>query len=45
LARRLGLGDYFWDDDIEAAYRYQLGPSGVSLDTLRENPGGIRVPL
>jgi anaerobic selenocysteine-containing dehydrogenase len=45
LACRLGLGAYFWDGDIEAAYRYQLQPSGVSLDTLRENPGGVRVPL
>lgn len=45
LARRLGLGAHFWDGDIDAAYRYQLGPSGVSLDTLRENPGGVRVPL
>jgi anaerobic selenocysteine-containing dehydrogenase len=45
LACRLGLGTHFWDGDIEAAYRYQLGPSGVSLDTLRENPSGIRVPL
>jgi anaerobic selenocysteine-containing dehydrogenase len=45
LARRLGLGAHFWDGDIEAAYRYQLAPSGVSLDTLRENPSGVRVPL
>ena len=28
--------------DIEAAYRYQLGPSGLSLETLREHPGGVR---
>ena len=26
-------------------YRYQLGPSGVSLEALRANPGGVRVPL
>ena len=45
LACRLGLGAHFWDGDIEAAYRYQLGPSGVSLDALRENPSGVRVPL
>jgi len=43
LAVRLGLGAHFWDGDIEAAYRYQLGPSGVSLDALREQPGGVRV--
>jgi anaerobic selenocysteine-containing dehydrogenase len=45
LACRLGLGAYFWDGDIEAAYRHQLGPSGVSLDALRENPGGLRAPV
>lgn len=45
LATRLGLGEHFWNGDIEAAYRYQLEPSGLSLETLRENPGGVRVPL
>jgi anaerobic selenocysteine-containing dehydrogenase len=45
LACRLGLGARFWDGDVEAAYRYQLGPSGVSLEALRENPAGVRVPL
>ena len=45
LAQRLGLGDHFWDGDVEAAYRHQLEPSGISLDALRENPGGVRVPL
>ena len=41
LAQRLGLGAHFWDGDVEAAYRYQLGPSGVSLETLRQQPGGV----
>ena len=45
LACRLGLGSHFWDGDIDAAYRHQLGPSGISLDALRESPGGVRVPL
>jgi anaerobic selenocysteine-containing dehydrogenase len=45
LACRLGLGDHFWDGDIEAAYRYQLGPSGIALEELRAQPGGVRVPL
>jgi anaerobic selenocysteine-containing dehydrogenase len=45
LARRLGLGAHFWDGDVEAAYRHQLGPSGVSLETLRAHPEGVRVPL
>jgi anaerobic selenocysteine-containing dehydrogenase len=45
LACRLGLGSHFWNGDIEAAYRYQLHPSGVSLDALSENPSGVRVSL
>jgi anaerobic selenocysteine-containing dehydrogenase len=45
LAKRLGLGKHFWDGDIDAAYRYRLEPSGVSLDQLRAQPGGVRVPL
>ena len=45
LACRLGLGAHFWNGDVEAAYRCQLGPSGVSLEALRESPGGVRVPL
>jgi anaerobic selenocysteine-containing dehydrogenase len=44
LACRLDLGAHFWDGDIEAAYRYQLGPSGMSLEGLREQPGGVRAP-
>ncbi|MCH8000156.1 MAG: molybdopterin-dependent oxidoreductase [Proteobacteria bacterium] len=45
LACRLGFGQVFWDGDIDAAYRHQLAPSGVTLETLRENPAGVRVPL
>jgi anaerobic selenocysteine-containing dehydrogenase len=44
LAGRLGLGDYFWNGDIEAAYRYQLSPSGITLEELRNHPEGIQVP-
>jgi anaerobic selenocysteine-containing dehydrogenase len=45
LACRLGLGAHFWDGDIEAAYRNQLEPSGITLEALRENPGGVRAPV
>jgi len=45
LACRLGLGAQFWAGDIDAAYRHQLGPSGLSLEALRENPAGVRVPV
>ena len=45
LARRLGLGAAFWDGDVEAGYRHQLAPSGISLERLREHPPGVHVPL
>ena len=45
LATRLGLGDHFWNGDIDAAFRHQLAPSGIALDDLRARPEGVRVPL
>ena len=40
LAKRLGLGGHFWNGDVDAAYRQQLGPSGVTLEQLRAEPAG-----
>jgi len=45
LAVRLGYGDLFWDGDIDAANRYRLAPSGLSLEELRLQPGGIQADL
>ncbi len=45
LAGRLGLAEHFWNGDIDAGYRHQLGPTGVSLEQLRAAPAGVRVPL
>jgi anaerobic selenocysteine-containing dehydrogenase len=45
LAGRLGLGEHFWQGDVDAAWRHQLQPSGLRLETLRENPGGVRAPV
>lgn len=45
LAVRLGLGEQFWDGDIDAGLRHQLAPSGITLDQLRDTPAGVRVPL
>jgi len=45
LAVRLGVGAAFWNGDIDAAYRHQLAPSGISLEQLRAHPEGMRVPL
>jgi anaerobic selenocysteine-containing dehydrogenase len=45
LAARLGLAAQFWQGDIEAAYRHQLAPTGVTVEQLRATPSGMRVPL
>jgi anaerobic selenocysteine-containing dehydrogenase len=45
LATRLGLGEHFWHGDLDAAFRHQLGPSGLTLEQLRAQPAGIPVPL
>jgi anaerobic selenocysteine-containing dehydrogenase len=45
LAARLGFAEQFWSGDIDAAYRHQLAPTGVTLEQLRADPGGMHVPL
>jgi anaerobic selenocysteine-containing dehydrogenase len=45
LATRLGLGERFFGGDLDAGWRHQLEPSGVSLEQLRGTPSGVRLPL
>jgi anaerobic selenocysteine-containing dehydrogenase len=45
LACKLGLGEHFWNGDIDAAYRHQLAPGGITLEDLRARPEGISLPL
>jgi anaerobic selenocysteine-containing dehydrogenase len=45
IAAALGLAAQFWDGDIDAAWREQLAPTGVTLEELRANPGGVSVKL
>jgi anaerobic selenocysteine-containing dehydrogenase len=45
LATRLGLGERFFGGDLDAGWRYQLEPSGVGLEQLRDTPSGVRLPL
>jgi anaerobic selenocysteine-containing dehydrogenase len=42
LALRLGLGEHFFQGDIEAAYAYELAPSGLTVQQLRQHPRGLR---
>ena len=41
LAKKLGLGDKFWEGDIEAAMDYHLAPANTSVKALQQKPGGI----
>ncbi|MGY3507013.1 molybdopterin-containing oxidoreductase family protein [Bradyrhizobium sp. USDA 4471] len=45
LATRLGLGEQFWNGNVDVSYRQQLGPSGITLEQLRAEPAGLRKPL
>ena len=45
LAEQLGYAELFWNGDIDAGYRDMLKPSGIELDDLRGNPGGINLTL
>jgi anaerobic selenocysteine-containing dehydrogenase len=42
LATRLGLGENFFDGDIDAALDFQLAPAGFTVQGLRESPRGVR---
>ncbi len=45
LAARLGLGEHFFDGDVDAGLAHLLAPSGITLDQLRAEPAGVRLPL
>ena len=45
LAQHLGLGEHFWDGDIDTAWSYQLEPSGLTLEALRAEPRGVTLDL
>ena len=42
LAKRLGLSEQFFNGDIDTALNYQLAPSGISVQQLKEHPVGMR---
>jgi len=44
LARRMGMSEHFWQGDIEAGYAYELEPAGITLEELKNAPGGISRP-
>jgi anaerobic selenocysteine-containing dehydrogenase len=41
LGRKMGYGEYFpWQDEDEL-FEYLLQPTGITLDQLKESPGGV----
>jgi len=44
LAKRMGFTEQFFNGDVEAGYAYELQPSGVTLDQLKNADGGISLP-
>lgn len=45
LACRMGFRKEFWNGDAEAAFGFQLAPSGLTVEELRRQPVGITVPI
>jgi anaerobic selenocysteine-containing dehydrogenase len=45
LACRLGLGEHFFDGDVEAGWRHLLQPSGITLEDLRAHPVGVKAEV
>lgn len=45
LGTRLGMGDLFFDGEVEAGWNHLLAPLGLDVETLRRHPEGVRVPL
>jgi anaerobic selenocysteine-containing dehydrogenase len=44
LAKRMGFTAQFFNGDVEAGYAYELQPSGVTLEQLKNTDGGISLP-
>ena len=45
IAQRLGFEDPLWHGTIEDAWDLRLAPSGLDLAALRQEPGGITLPV
>jgi anaerobic selenocysteine-containing dehydrogenase len=42
LAKRLGLSEQFFNDDLDAGWNHQLAPAGITVEQLRKHPVGLR---
>ncbi|HWH76508.1 MAG TPA: molybdopterin dinucleotide binding domain-containing protein, partial [Candidatus Binatus sp.] len=44
LAKHMGFSEQFFNGNVEAGYAYELQPSGISLEQLKNADGGISLP-
>lgn len=44
IAKRWGLGDAFWEGNVEEAYAEILEPTGLTVADLRAKPEGVTLP-
>ncbi|VFR57078.1 Anaerobic dimethyl sulfoxide reductase chain A [plant metagenome] len=45
LAARLGMGEQFFGGSLDAGWNHLLAPSGLTVEALRANPGGLACPV
>ena len=45
IAQRMGFEDPLWHGSTQEAWNLRLAPSGLDLDELRRNPGGVTLPI
>lgn len=45
LATRIGLNEAFFGGSLEAGWNHMLAPLSLDVSRLRENPGGLHVPV
>ena len=45
LAVALGMGEHFWQGNVEEAFRFTLSQSGLTLEDVKAHPGGINVEI
>jgi anaerobic selenocysteine-containing dehydrogenase len=45
LAKRLGLGEHFFEGDLDAALQHLIEPTGLTMAELKSHPEGISISL
>ena len=45
LAVALGLGEHFWNGDLDTLFRHMLSRTGLTLEDVKAQPGGITLEV